>query len=384
MRECAKCGRQNQPTRKYCTRCGASLLRVEDEQPQASEKQVVTKAPAAPAKPQPEVISAAEEPLVRPSKVATDRVRPPERHVEKTELEKAREAFARAEDVGIEEATGEGIVETRMLRASEVRELMDSAAGWAETAPPQPTATPDGPETPAAPSMPTPKDIERGILGSKSEYVEKPDPIPEPTPPQPSVGPVSSPPGAPSAPTTIPKPQTTIPPQPSIKPAPKTPSPPAAPKTSPAAVATQDVTAEMWEYEAKVPDKVYLEDVTIKGTLSDLKHLLIEMKQVQTDLSSCKARQDEAVLQYRNTAEVKRINFESLQEQSKHAKQEWNDAEKEYQRAEDRRKKEISSIEKRLSKIEKQINKAESTMTKRVKDLDKEKEKRAQEQAKST
>ncbi|MFW9925526.1 MAG: hypothetical protein ACFFDM_02040 [Candidatus Thorarchaeota archaeon] len=385
MKECAKCGRQNQPTRKYCTRCGALLLRLEEEQPPAPEKPAVSKARAAPAKPPSEVVTAAEEPLVRPSKVATDRVIPPERHVEKTELEKAREAFARAEDVGIEEATGEGIVETRMLRASEVRELMDSAAGWAETAPPQPTAAPDSPETPPAPTMPTPKDIERGILGSKSEYVDKPKPVPEPSPPQPSVEPLASPPGAPSVSTvTPPKPAPTIPPQQSVKTTAKTQAPLATPPPAPATITPQDVTAEMWEFEAKVPDKAYLDDVTIKGTLSDLKHLLIELKQVQSDLSSCKSRQDESVLQYRNTAEVKRINFESLQEQAKHAKEEWNDAEKEYQRAEDRRKNEISSREKRLDKIEKQIKKAESTMTKRVKELDKEKEKLAQGQAKST
>jgi hypothetical protein len=379
LRECPKCSRQNQPTRKYCTRCGASLLKsVEEEKPVVPEQPVVKETPAA-APVTPPVTPAADEPLVRPSKVETGRVIPPERHVAKTELEKAREAFARAEDVGIDEATGEGIVETRMLRASEVRELMDSATEWTETEQPQPSGTPESPDAPAAPAMPTPKDIERGILGTKSEYVDKPEPIPEPPLPQPSDEPVAPPPVVPSSPAS------------SLKPAPATPPPTQRPTPAPtvearatAPATPQDVTAEMWEYEAKVPEKAYLEDVTIKGNLADLKHLLIESKQVQSDLSSCRSRQDETVLQYRNAAEVKRVNFESLQEQSKHAKKEWSDAEKEYRRSEERRKNEVSSREKRLDKIEKQIKKAESSMTKRVKELDKEKEKRAQEQAKST
>ncbi|MFW9794380.1 MAG: hypothetical protein ACFFEE_08765 [Candidatus Thorarchaeota archaeon] len=383
MRECAKCGRQNQPTRKYCTRCGASLLiPLETEKPPTPEKPAVAETPVTPVSPHTEPAPAADEPLVRPSRVEADRMRPAERHVEKTELEKAREAFARAETVGIDESTGEGIVETRMLRASEVRELMDSAAGWAESAP-EPTQLSEsieGAETPAAPAMPTPQDIERGLLGSKSEFVDKPKPVPEPAPP--SVEPVGQPPGAPTAP-----PPSSPPPTPQPKPAPvgppqtPTPAPTVAPQP---AVPPPDVTSEMSEYKSKITDSAYLEDASIKGTLADLKHLLLEKKQVEADLSSCRSRQDEAVLQYRNAVEVKRINYESLQDQTKHAKDEWNDAEKEYRRAEERRKNEISSREKRIGKIEKQINKSESTIEKRVKELDKEKEKLAQEKAKST
>ncbi|MGY5865705.1 MAG: hypothetical protein RTV41_13965 [Candidatus Thorarchaeota archaeon] len=337
----------------------------------------MTEAPVAPVTPPSEPALTEEIPLVRPSKVETGRVIPPERHVEKTELEKAQEAFARAEDVGIAEETGEGIIETRMLRASEVRELMDSAASWSEPAPTpsQPSETSDGLEPPAAPAMPSPKDIERGILGVKSEYVDKPEPIPEPPPPQPSVEPMTTP-SAPITPAPAPAAAAPITPPPTPAPTPVV--------EAPTTAAPQDVTAEMWEYEAKVPDKDYLEDVSVKGSLSDLRHLLIELKQVESDLKTCCTHQDQAVLQYRNTSEVKRINYESLQDKAKHAKDEWTDAEKEYRRAEDRRKNEISSREKRIDKIQKQIKKSESTMEKRVKELNKEKEKQAQEQAKST
>ncbi|MHA2114680.1 MAG: hypothetical protein ACXABM_04215 [Candidatus Thorarchaeota archaeon] len=347
-----------------------------EEKTAVPEQPAIVETPVAPITPPSEPTVTEDTPLVRPSKVETDRVIPPERHVEKTELEKAQEAFARADGVGIEEETGEGIVETRMLRASEVRELMDNAASWTEPDP-TPSQPSDGFEAPAAPVMPSPKDIEKGILGAKSEYVDQPEPTPEPPPPQPSADPMT----APSAPTTP------APAPPAAAAAPITPPPAPTPTPTvkaPTTAAPQDVTAEMWEYEAKVSDKDYLDDFGIKGTLSDLKNLLVELKQAESDLGSCCSRHDEDVQQYRNAAEVKRVNYESLDEQTKHAKEEWNDAEKEYRRAEDRRKKEISSREKRIDKVQKQIKKNESSIVKRVKELDKMKEKRAQEQAKST
>jgi hypothetical protein len=376
LRECPKCHRQNQPTRKYCTRCGASLIQVADEQP-ATPEPVVPETPKVIETPSSEPAPAVDEPLVRPSKVATDRVIPPERHVEKTELEKAQEAFAKAEGVGIEEATGDGIVETRMLRASEVRELMDNAASWAETQPAQPSGVMESPEEPASSPMPTSADIEKGILGSKSEFVDKPKPVPEPSPSQLEVSTPPTSTGPPGAPAAAPPTASAPPPVSTPAPAPK----PAATKT---VESPPDVKGEMWDYESKIPDKEFLDDFNIKGILSDLKHSLMELKQAEADLSSCSTRHDETVTQYRNAAEVKRMNYESLQEQAKHAKEEWNDAEKEYRLADDRRKKETSSRQKRVEKIQKQIKKSESMMNKRVKELNKEKEKRAKEEAKRT
>ncbi len=374
MRECPKCQRQNQPTRKYCTRCGANLLvPIEEVKPPTPQPDVVE----TPEIPKADPVPTEDTPLVMPSKVETDRVIPPERHVEKTELEKAQEVFSRADGAGIEEESGEGIVEPRMLRASEVRELMDNAAELSESAPTQPSGTLESHERHAASTKPSPEDIERSILGAKSEFVKKPEPIPEP--PQPIAEPITTP-DTPVAPSPEP-----VPHEPAPEKVPMAPTPKPAPTVEDKATESpQDVTAEMWEYEAKVPDKAYLEDVGIKGSLADLKHLLIEQKQVESDLGSCRSRHDETVQQYRNMAEVKRINYESFQEQAKHAKDEWNDAEKEYRRAEDRRKNEISSREKRINKIQKQIKKNESSMQKRVRELDKVKEKLAQEQAKNT
>ena len=364
LRECPKCQRQNQPTRKFCTRCGANLLvTIEEEKPSTPEP-VGDETPETPIAPSSEPVPTEDTPLVRPSNVETDRVLPPERHVDKTELEKAKETFARAEDAGVEEEPGEGIVEPRMLRASEVRELMDSAEGWSEPEATQPGDTVESPEAPAPPEMPTTEDIERGILGARSEFVEQPDPLPEPPSPQPE---------SPDTPTPVaqPEPETDVTPVVEESASVSTESPP-------------DVTAEIWEYEAKVPDKDYLDDFNIKGMLSDVKNLLMEQRLAESDLTSCNSQHDETVQQYRNVAEVKRISYETLEEQTKHAKEAWNDSEKEYRLANERRKKEISSREKRVDKIQKQINKVESSMEKRVKELNKQKEKRAQEQAKRT
>jgi hypothetical protein len=142
---------------------------------------------------------------VRPSEVSRDRVRTAGGRRGKTELEKAREAFARAEEVGIDEE-GDGVIETRMLRASEVRELLESSAEMeaeltAEMMAPQPTmmegSEPLPPEAAEMmqPTIPSPKAVEEQILGSKSAFVtpsaEEAPVEPEPTPvaePEPTPG----------------------------------------------------------------------------------------------------------------------------------------------------------------------------------------------------
>jgi hypothetical protein len=104
-------------------------------------------------------------------------------------MEKAREAFAKAETVGIEEADGSGVIETRMLRASEVKELLEGPGMMPGTEEiPAPTmmegSEPLPPEA-AADMMPqvgpSASQIEESILGSKSAYVDQP-PEPEPAP----------------------------------------------------------------------------------------------------------------------------------------------------------------------------------------------------------
>ena len=145
MRVCPKCNKSNLPTRKYCIRCASSLIvppkkrAVVDEAPKPEVPEVGRVTTAA-SMAQQAAESAAPPPTtedqwVKPSEVSRDRVRTASGGQRKTELEKAQEAFARAEDVGIDEE-GTGVIETRMLRASEVRELLEATAAAPEVPPP--------------------------------------------------------------------------------------------------------------------------------------------------------------------------------------------------------------------------------------------------------
>ena len=199
MRTCDKCGKANQPTRKFCIRCGSSL--IVDEPPKEKAPLPTVPAPEvteAPAAPPPEAQpTSTDDTFVKPSSVSTDRVRTAGGLTRpKSEFEKAKEAFAKAETVGIDEADGSGIVETRMLRASEVKELLEGPgmmAGGEEV--PQPTMMEGSePLPPEAAHLipqagPTQAQIEESILGSKSAFVDQP-PEPEPEP-----EPVTTPPG---------------------------------------------------------------------------------------------------------------------------------------------------------------------------------------------
>jgi hypothetical protein len=189
VRTCEKCGKANQPTRKYCIRCGSSLIKKDKPE----EKAPLPEAPAAPvpaalpATPAP--APAEDDKWVKPSSVSTDRVRSAGGLTKpKSEFEKAKEAFAKAETVGIDEPGGSGIIETRMLRASEVRELLEGPgmmAGGEEVPPPTMMAGSE-PLSPEAahlmpPAGPTSSQIEHSILGSKSAYRDQPpEPVPEP------------------------------------------------------------------------------------------------------------------------------------------------------------------------------------------------------------
>ncbi|MGD9381932.1 MAG: zinc ribbon domain-containing protein, partial [Candidatus Thorarchaeota archaeon] len=299
MKECAKCGKANLPTRKYCLRCGASLISAPkpDAQKPAPE-------PVAPETPPKDVSATSDDKWVRPSEVSTDRVRTSAPKA-KSELEKAREAFAKAEEVGIEEADS-GIVETRMLRASEVRELLESAAEFEAQPPPMPAqpemTEPGAPPPPAAPPMPTPKTLEEGILGAKSSLVDKPAPPPEPTPPtEPIIAPGGTP--APAAPAS---PNASAPP--AAKPPPAAPAPAPAPARAPAPAAvapisvpiSEQVIPEVEVIEMKIPDSEYLKDGKISSTLTDLRHLHVELKQANADLDTVTAHLENDVQNCRN------------------------------------------------------------------------------------
>ena len=196
LRNCEKCGKANQPTRKFCIRCGASLIKPEKPRASSTSAKPQTPEPAAegassiePTQAQQKASISTDDKWVKPSEVSRDRVRVAGGSKQKSELEKAREAFAKAETAGIDEADGSGIVESRMLRASEVRELLEGPGammGTEEVPPPRmmegSEPLPPEAEGMVAPSMPTSSQIEESILGSKSGFVDKPKPAPAPPP----------------------------------------------------------------------------------------------------------------------------------------------------------------------------------------------------------
>ncbi len=374
MRTCPKCGRANQPTRKYCIRCGSLLLSIE-QKPKTISVPIGTPATPEPeVNPPPQPISSTSEARVttndewvKPSSVSRDRVRTAEGTSKpKSEFEKAKEAFAKADQIGIAEE-GKGIVETRMLRASEVQELMGSLETQQQTSATPPSAPPPTTPPPATmnlpPTSPPPTMTPPGVMSSKPE-----PPAPAREVDEPSLE---------KAPVPEPKPATTLPPRPPVPDfstmASSTTVPPPKPATTPAKTSIP----EMDSILSSVTDPQYLQDSQIKDTVNDLTNLHTEMAQFNSDLDAVRSRLESEVRDYWNVAEVKRIHFESIEEQLRLAKQEWNDSIKVYQQAEKRMKNEISSREKRIKDIEKRIEKTEGNIEKRVKELDKEKEKQS-------
>jgi len=319
---------------------------------------------------------------VKPSQVSRDRVRTADGSLKpKSELEKAKEAFARADKVGIEE-TGEGIIETRMLRASEVQELMGELESQRQTS----TAPP-----PSAPATPPPSTMHVSPASSPTSPPPSTMQVPPATPPPQSVPsrtePVKLEPSAPIQKTTAPHPEMAVTPEPKPASPPQRPPMPdfsarasstTAPSAKPVATPTKTSIPEIQSILSSVTDPEYLQDSQIRDTVNDLTNLHTEMMQFNSDLDAVRSRLESEVRDYWNVAEVKRIHFESIEEELRLAKQEWNDSIKVYQQAEKRMKNEVSSREKRIKDIEKRIEKTEGNIEKRVKELDKEKEKQAQ------
>jgi hypothetical protein len=315
--------------------------------------------------------------LVRPSEVRQDRLRTAERHVEKTEFEKAKEVFEQADEYGIEEG-GPGIVETRMLRASEVRELLDSVAEMPQDPEFQAAESPDalgGPEA-APPTIPTPKDIEQSILGSKSTLVEK-EPEPEPV--------ISAAPEPPSTPTPFspvepPKaPEVETPRQPPVEPVSAPPPPtPAAPAPAQPPFEPKPVSDTL---DVDLPDPAYRNDPKIKSIHVEIRQSNIDLQRLEYDLEGIRSQLDAEVDRYDMVADQKKTRYQNLREQTLAAKKEAEQAKKEHSAAEKRRNKSISEEEKRIEKMQKEIKKAENSRKKRIEELEKEKQRAAEKAA---
>jgi len=388
LRTCASCGKANNPTRKYCLRCGKPLYPEKEAkqpvaQPIATDEQKVDRA----AKQLEDAIAPAdasahsppkattEDKWVKPSEISRDRVRSTAPTTGKSEMEKAREAFARAEKVGIADEEGE-IVETRMLRASEVQELMEGISKQQEMAtqvnqPPEPSqsiqTTAPARVSGKPPAAAAPPQTPPGTSTASAHKATM------------SLEPKGIPPGA-----------TTTKPTPAVQ---NIPTPPpqktpvmaqvARPAPSVNAASSSQLRApipELNQIISEISDPDFLQDQIIRETVNDLTNLYKEVKHYETGFRSTSDRLEKEAKEYWNKAEVKRIEFESLEEQLRLAKQEWSDASKVFQSADKRKKDEVASREKHIKDLEKKISKTEESIRKRIKDLEKEKEKAEQQQ----
>ncbi len=127
----------------------------------------------------------------------------------------------------------------------------------------------------------------------------------------------------------------------------------------------------------------YLRDEKIRKIELDIKALGLEHKQLQSDLDNLRARLDPEVERYRTAADAKRTRTESIERDLKLAKKEWDDADKEYKNAESHRKKELSAVEKRIEDVDKRTKKAEESKKKRIEEIEKEKQKLEEESKKT-
>ena len=368
MRTCPKCGRANQPTRKYCIRCGGNLLSVEQKPKTISSPTVTPVTPEPDVKVvQPPATTPSEAKVttndewVKPSQVSPDRVRTGDGTSKpKSEMEKAKEIFAKADSASIEDTEGD-IIEPRMLRASEVQELMGEMESQPSVSAAPPSASPQTAATPPPTVSHIPPAASSPPAAPPGTKPAKPEPS-VPTAPAPKVETAPTP-AAPRIPD-IPRkaPSTTAPP------------------SEPAVKATPSSLSDIETILSTLPDRAYRQDPMIQGIVNDLTNLHTELAQFNSDLDNVRTRLESEVREYWNLAEVKRIHFESVEEQLRLAKREWNDTTKVYQQAAKRMSNELSSREKRIKDIEKRIKKTEGNIGKRAKELDKYKEKEAQSQ----
>ncbi len=381
-------------TRKYCVRCGASLIQpIKKEEPkevaripeatQATTRETTPRVETHKESPTPKpegIITSSK--LVKPSAIQQNRVRTAEHHVGKTELNKAKDAFHRADQAGTEEGHG-GIVEPRMLRASEVRELMASMANLQDdtiTQEPELTIQPESspqraPETGVSP-VATPQPVKADITSTESTLVDQPAPVSK-LPPK--VEPRIEPREEEVKPTPKPPPQA-MPVLQAKKPIAAVAPPPVAPEPvieAAAIVQTQKVESKTESPMTGIHDSEYRNDSKLGPMLLDHKIIHDKLKQIESELDSVRLQQDAEVQKYHNAAEAKKIHYESLKEQLEQAKQELIDAGKQYYESEDRRKKELAGREKQLKKLQSSISKSEAAIDKRVRELDSKKKKRA-------
>jgi hypothetical protein len=374
-----KCGKANDPTRKFCIRCGASLIGIEDDtKEEVSHAQEPEPAPMSvqPGQKKTQTTTAGDK-WVRPSQVAKDRMRTAKRHVEKTEFEKAQEAFAKTR-------SDEG--DERMLRASEIRELMATAPDAAASPPrpaPAPASQPQGqplgepkaptraaPTGPPTSSTPIPQrtNAPQGTTRETRPPAGPPPGMPASMPAPPTM---TKPPES-VAPATAPPPKA-VPPamtQPPGAPASATPRNPVAPSARPvtSSAKAQPAIQPQGSPTATVGSGG---DSKVRELDSDIQHYHQQIAQLEAEMKELEAKHDGERKWLNTVVETKRFRIESLKDEMETAKNEVRDAQKELRNAENRMKKEVEEAQKRIDNHAKNIKDAEKAREKRLKEIEK-------------
>ncbi|TFG30423.1 hypothetical protein EU528_08305 [Candidatus Thorarchaeota archaeon] len=333
MKVCPKCGKSNDVMRKFCTGCGASLLKkIEEPEPEPVEELEVEE-PIAGA---PSIPKEEEDVFVRPSAVAAeqaemeiDESEPPEVIEEYPLVEEER--FDPLEDEEVDEGVISEPVEMDREKGREVVQDILERVRAAEARSKSAEGIPVSPDTTLEPPPPASMEIEEPLAYEDSEVepeVEEPI-VEEPQPPEPEPLPIEEP-----------------------------------------------VKVVQSRTSTEPPELI---DEKVRIIELDINAFNIELRQLQSDLDAMRTRLDDEVEQYRTIADVKRTRAESLERELDIAKDEYSDANKQYKNAENRRKKELSDTEKRIQDVEKRIRKAEESKDKRIQEIEKERLKREEE-----
>jgi hypothetical protein len=332
LKICAKCGKANDVTRKYCTRCGASLIRLEED-----VKPPVEEAPSEP--PTEEIVGPpAEEQYVAPSQAV-----PEEIAMEDTVVTTEKEAVAAPASEGMDIPSEEEVMPPPDTDEHEkgretVREILAKVkAAEARVEEQQVVQPPEEEMEIPEEEEAFPEEEEASMVEEveieveeeyEEEYEEEPTPPPTPVAHKEEIPPVSKP----------------------------------------------AVSMETFE-----PTR----DEKIRVIEADIKAFTIEHQQLRSEFDKIKSRLDEEVERYHIAAETKRTRADGIERELRLAKKEYDDANKEHKNAENRRKKELSDAEKRIRDVEKKMQKAQGAKDKRIQELEKERRKREEEAAKS-
>jgi len=303
---------------------------------------------------------------VRPSSVERDRLRTGQRHTGKTELEKAREAFAVADKADIE---------SRMLRASEVRELMSKVSTAAEApAAPAPKASPSAePSRLSPPKQARPPEL-APAAGVQKPGIARPADSVTSTPARPVSGLAPGPPPTvrrfepPEDESEVENSRESVVNAASEVPI-RTPMP-----AAPTIVLTQRPIPSLVSHEAAVSRSKYSDDSRIREIESDMAHFNQQLHQLESELETTRSSLDNEVGRYRAAAETKRTRAENLEDDLRRAKNEWSEADKDYRKTKSRRDKEVDDAQKRIEEQAKRVKNAEAAREKRIREIEKEKQ----------